>query len=58
MAADKLECSETQVNQAAAIIRQLEILRTDCVEAGNQIGSICCQIAIIALSMIEGGQDD
>jgi len=53
MAAKELEQSnDAQTSQAAAIIRQLEKLRTDCESSGNTIGDICCQIAITALSLI------
>jgi hypothetical protein len=52
MSADELDCSKTQVNQAAAIIVQLEILRASCQKSGNAIGDICCQIAITALTVM------
>lgn len=52
MAAVESEQNDAQLTQAASIIGQLEILRTTCREGGNTIGDICCQIAIIALSMI------
>lgn len=52
MAAEELEQIDAQVNQAASIIGQLEILRAACIKAGNTIGDICCQIAITALSVI------
>ena len=52
MAAGELECSESQVNQAVSIMGQLENLRTTCKESNNAIVDICCNIAIIALSVI------
>jgi len=52
MADEELEQIDAQANQAALIIGQLEILRTTCTEGGNTIGSICCQIAITALSIV------
>jgi len=52
MAADELECSQSQVDQAVSIMGQLDTLRTTCEESGNVIGNICCQIATTALSVI------
>lgn len=52
MAAEELEQNEARASQTASIIGQLEILQKECGDSSCIVGSICCQLAVSALTLL------